>query len=66
MYDRIHEMRTRIVTSPSFTGDKVLGAILFEQTMDRFIVNSTKTAQYLWQVKNVVPFLKIDNGLAPE
>jgi fructose-bisphosphate aldolase, class I len=63
MYDKIHEMRTRIMTSPSFTGDQVLGAILFEQTMDR-TVNGMKTAQYLWQVKHVVPFLKIDQGLA--
>jgi fructose-bisphosphate aldolase, class I len=67
MYDKIHEMRTRIVTSPAFTGDQVLGAILFEQTMDREIVNSgMKTAQYLWQTKNIVPFLKIDQGLAAE
>jgi fructose-bisphosphate aldolase, class I len=65
MNDRIHEMRTRIVTSPSFTGDKVLGAILFEQTMNRD-VEGMKTAQYLWQKKNVVPFLKIDQGLANE
>jgi fructose-bisphosphate aldolase, class I len=67
MYDKIHEMRTRIVTSPAFSGDQVLGAILFEQTMDREIANSgMKTAQYLWQVKNIVPFLKIDQGLAAE
>jgi fructose-bisphosphate aldolase, class I len=67
MYDKVHEMRTRIVTSPSFTGDQVLGAILFEQTMKREVANSgMKTAQYLWQVKNIVPFLKIDQGLAAQ
>jgi len=63
MFDRVHEMRTRIITSPSFTGDRILGAILFEGTMDREI-ESTPTAQYLWKVKGVVPFLKIDKGLA--
>jgi fructose-bisphosphate aldolase, class I len=65
MFDRIHEMRTRIITSPSFTGDRVLGAILFEQTMDRQI-EGRDTAEYLWEVKGVVPFLKIDKGLADE
>jgi fructose-bisphosphate aldolase class I len=65
MFDRIHEMRTRIITSPSFTGDRVLGAILFEQTMDRQI-EGRDTAEYLWEVKRVVPFLKIDKGLADE
>ena len=65
MYDMIHKMRTRIVTSPSFTGDRVLGAILFEQTMDRDI-EGRGTADYLWSVKNVVPFLKVDKGLADE
>ncbi len=65
MFDRIHEMRTRIVTSPSFTGDRVLGAILFEQTMDRQI-EGRDTAAYLWEVKGVVPFLKIDKGLEDE
>jgi fructose-bisphosphate aldolase, class I len=65
MFDRIHEMRTRIITSPSFTGDRVLGAILFEDTMDRSI-EGTGTAEYLWTVKNVVPFLKVDKGLADE
>ena len=65
MYDMIHKMRTRIVTSPSVTGDRILGAILFEQTMDRD-VDGRGTADYLWSVKNVVPFLKVDNGLADE
>jgi fructose-bisphosphate aldolase class I len=65
MFDRIHEMRTRIVTSPSFTGERVLGAILFEQTMDRQI-EGRDTAEYLWDVKGVVPFLKIDKGLEDE
>lgn len=65
MFDRIHEMRTRIVTSPSFTGERVLGAILFEQTMDRE-VEGRPTGAYLWEVKGVVPFLKVDKGLADE
>ena len=65
MFDRIHEMRTRIITSPSFTGDRVIGTILFEQTMDRDI-EGKGSADYLWQVKQVVPFLKIDKGLADE
>ncbi|MET0903021.1 MAG: fructose bisphosphate aldolase, partial [Acidimicrobiales bacterium] len=62
MFDRIHEMRTRIVTSPSFSGERVLGAILFEQTMDRQIDGRDAPA-YLWEVKGVVPFLKVDKGL---
>ena len=65
MYDRIHEMRTRIMTSPAFTGERVLGAILFEQTMDRE-VEGQPTGEYLWSVKRVVPFIKIDKGLADE
>ena len=65
MYDRIHEMRTRIITSPAFDGDRVVGAILFENTMDREI-EGRGTAEYLWLEKRVVPFLKIDKGLAPE
>jgi fructose-bisphosphate aldolase class I len=65
MFDLIHEMRTRIMTSPAFTGDRVLGAILFEQTMDRE-VDGTGSADYLWSVKGVVPFLKVDKGLADE
>jgi fructose-bisphosphate aldolase class I len=65
MYDRIHEMRTRIMTSPAFSGARVLGAILFEQTMDRE-VEGRPTGDYLWSVKGVVPFIKIDKGLADE
>ena len=65
MYDRIHEMRTRIVTSPAFTAEHVLAAILFENTMDRTI-DGKGSAEYLWEVKGVVPFLKIDKGLADE
>lgn len=63
MYDLIHAMRTRIVTAPAFTGDKVAGAILFEQTMEREFAGKP-TAQYLWQERGVVPFVKIDQGLA--
>ena len=63
MFDLMHAMRTRIMTSPAFTGDRVLGAILFEQTMDRQ-VEGRGSADYLWSVKNVVPFLKVDQGLA--
>jgi fructose-bisphosphate aldolase class I len=63
MYDLIHQMRSRIITSPAFTGDKVMGAILFEQTMDR-TVEGVPTAQYLWEKRGVVPFLKVDKGLA--
>ncbi|QDZ00017.1 fructose bisphosphate aldolase [Nitratireductor mangrovi] len=65
MFDLIHQMRARIITSPAFSGDKVMGAILFEQTMDRDIVG-TPTAQYLWDKRGVVPFLKVDKGLAEE
>lgn len=63
MFDLIHGMRARIIKSPAFTGDKVMGAILFEQTMDRDI-DGTPTAQYLWEKRGVVPFLKVDKGLA--
>lgn len=63
MYAVVHAMRTRIMTSPSFGGDRILGAILFENTMDRE-VNGQSTASYLWNEKNVVPFLKVDKGLA--
>jgi len=65
MFDLVHEMRTRIITSPSFDGDKILGAILFEQTMDREI-EGKYTADYLAEDKGIVPFLKIDKGLADE
>jgi fructose-bisphosphate aldolase class I len=65
MFDRIHEMRSRIIQSPSFTGERILGAILFEMTMDRQI-DGRDTGDYLWDVKRVVPFLKVDKGLADE
>ena len=65
MFDRIHEMRTRIITSPAFDGDRILGAILFENTMDREI-EGRGTSEYLWEEKGVVPFLKVDKGLASE
>jgi len=65
MFDLVHAMRTRIITSPSFNGDRILGAILFEMTMDRQI-EGRGSADYLWNVKNVVPFLKVDKGLADE
>ena len=65
MFDRIHEMRSRLITSPAFTGDRVIGAILFEMTMERTI-EGIGTAEFLWQRKRVVPFLKVDNGLADE
>ncbi len=65
MFDVVHQMRTRIITSPSFGGDRILGAILFENTMDREIEGQS-TASYLWNVKNVAPFLKVDLGLADE
>src|SRR6478736_10168719 len=65
MFEIVHQMRTRIITSPSFTGKRILGAILFENTMDREI-EGQPTADYLWKVKRVVPFLKVDNGLAAE
>ena len=65
MFDKIHEMRSRIITSPSFGGDRILGAILFEMTMDREI-EGKGTAEYLWNEKQIVPFLKVDKGLAEE
>ena len=65
MFDLVHQMRTRIVTSPSFTGQRILGAILFENTLDREI-NGKSSAQFLWQEKQVVPFLKVDKGLVDE
>lgn len=65
MFAVVHAMRTRIITSPSFSGDKILAAILFENTMDRDIEGKS-TADYLWNVKQVVPILKVDKGLADE
>ena len=65
MFDLVHEMRTRIITSPSFTGDHILAAILFEMTMDREI-EGIPTGDYLWEKKGIVPILKIDKGLADE
>jgi fructose-bisphosphate aldolase class I len=65
MYDVVHQMRSRIMTSPAFTGKRLLGAILFENTMDRD-VEGKPTPAYLWEVKGVVPFLKVDKGLADE
>jgi len=65
MFDLVHAMRARVVTSPAFDGSRVLAAILFEQTMERD-VNGVPTAQYLWEDKRVVPFLKVDKGLADE
>jgi len=65
MFAVVHEMRSRIVTSPAFNGDRILGAILFENTMDRSITGKP-AAQYLWEDKQVVPFLKVDKGLADE
>ncbi|MGD8870682.1 MAG: fructose bisphosphate aldolase [Gemmatimonadota bacterium] len=63
MFDLVHQMRSRIITSPAFDGDRILGAILFERTMDSDI-EGIPTAEYLWSQKHVVPFLKIDKGLA--
>ncbi len=65
MFTIVHQMRTRIMTSPAFTGKRIIGAILFENTMDREI-EGQPTADYLWNVKRVVPFLKVDQGLAAE
>ena len=65
MFDLVHQMRTRIITSPSFTGERIVGAILFEDTMEREI-EEQPTAEYLWSVKRVVPFLKVDKGLQDE
>jgi fructose-bisphosphate aldolase class I len=65
MFAIVHQMRTRIITSPGFTGERILGAILFENTMDRDI-EGQPTADYLWKVKGIVPFLKVDRGLAAE
>jgi fructose-bisphosphate aldolase class I len=65
MFALVHQMRTRVVTSPAFGGDRIVGAILFEDTMDRD-VKGKPSADYLWEVKRVVPFLKVDKGLAEE
>ena len=65
MFDIVHQMRTRMITSPSFTGERILAAILFENTMDRDI-EKRPTADYLWNTKRVVPFLKVDKGLVAE
>lgn len=65
MFDLMHQMRSRIITSPAFSGERVIGAILFEMTMDRQI-DGMGTAEYLWSQKRVVPFLKVDKGLADE
>ena len=65
MFAIVHQMRTRIITSPSFTGERIIAAILFENTMDRDI-EGRPTAEYLWNVKRVVPFLKVDKGLEAE
>ena len=65
MFDLVHQMRTRVFTSPAFDGSRILASILFLQTMERTI-NGLPSAQYLWEQKNVVPFLKVDLGLAPE
>jgi len=65
MFALVHQMRARIITSPAFTGERIIGAILFENTVDREI-NGKPTADYLWNVKRVVPFLKVDKGLAAE
>src|SRR5436305_14641327 len=65
MFAIVHQMRTRIITSPAFNGERIIGAILFENTMEREIEGQL-TADYLWKVKRVVPFLKVDKGLAAE
>ncbi len=65
MFDLVHQMRTRIITSPSFDGDRILAVILFENTMDRTI-DGRPSADYLWNAKHIVPFLKVDKGTADE
>jgi fructose-bisphosphate aldolase, class I len=65
MFAIVHQMRTRLITSPSFTGERIVAAILFENTVDRSI-EGRPSAEYLWDVKRVVPLLKVDKGLAPE
>ena len=65
MFDLVHQMRSRIITNPAFTGERIIGSILFEMTMDREI-DGRGAAEYLWQEKNIVPFVKVDLGLADE
>ena len=65
MFTVVHEMRTRIITAPAFNGDRILGSILFENTLEREI-GGKSSASFLWEEKNVVPFLKVDKGLADE
>ena len=65
MYAKVHEMRTRIMTNENFTSDRILGAILFENTMERFVAGKL-TSHYLWQEKQIIPILKVDKGLADE
>src|SRR6516164_4517518 len=65
MFELVHQMRTRVIINPSFTGERIIGAILFEDTMDRDI-EGQPTADYLWNVKRIVPFLKVDKGLQAE
>jgi fructose-bisphosphate aldolase class I len=65
MFVQVHQMRTRIMASPSFNGDRIIGAILFDDTMKRTI-EGVPTADYLWKEKGVIPFLKVDKGLEPE
>ena len=64
MFSLMHQMRARIITSPAFTSERILGAILFEMTMER-LIEEIPSAEYLWNRKQIVPFLKIDNGLLP-
>jgi fructose-bisphosphate aldolase class 1 len=65
MFDAMHEFRGRIMTSPSFNGDRIIAVILFENTMER-LVNGIPTPKYLWEEKNIVPIIKVDQGLMPE
>merc|ERR1719261_2297617 len=65
MYEMVHEMRTRMIKTPAFSGEKIIGAILFENTMDREI-DGLPTGQFLWEKKGIVPFIKCDKGLADE
>src|SRR5262245_22762307 len=65
MFDLVHQMRSRVISSPVFTGERIIGAILFEDTIDRAI-EGQPTADFLWNRKRIVPFLKVDKGLQPE